>query len=130
MGHLPWREKGTRLGCWRGWLGILGLATFALAGYFAFYAWLRATDVIKLYTWDVKAWKLSDVIPEEGYGAKVRDNSTDIQTTINPETKWPRSWAMRAMWPAVRLEVALHRRGWLPWSGIPHHSVGVRWWGG
>ena len=48
MSRLRWREKGTRLGCRRGWLGILGLAAFAIVGYLALYAWLRATGGIVL----------------------------------------------------------------------------------
>jgi len=101
MGRLCWREKNTRLGCWRGWLGILGLAAFALAGYFTLYAWLRATNVVVLVRWTPSG---------SVFYAGRRDKHTDSQRT----DEWPRSWMMKAMWPAVKLEVVLHRRGWLP----------------
>jgi len=86
--------------------------TPALVAYFGLYAWLRATNVIELWS----PWK------EEGssYLAKVQDNP-EISAEylfIYPGGKWswPRSWTMKAMWPAANLEVALDVRGWLPWS--------------
>jgi len=52
--------------------------------------------------------------------AIVRDNSTipGEWVPIDPDGRWPRSWTMKAMWPTVKLEVALTKRRWLPWNGI------------
>ena len=109
MGRLPWRAKGTRLGCQRGWLGILGLAAFALAGYFVLYAWLRATDVIEIIRWDEgKRYRYSATL----WGNPQDKLNSMLTNRFYPGEYWSKSWWMRAMWPAVRLEIALDRRGW------------------
>ena len=61
MGHLPWRKKGTRLGCRRGWIGILGLAAFAIVGYFALYGWLRVTGQIDLAFYEGSSYEVAVV---------------------------------------------------------------------
>ena len=107
------------LGCRRGWWRVLGLAAFALAGYFALYGWLRATDVIELIHWSYPTNWIQ--MPEKRrYSAILRSNPavSPERLSINADEKWPQSWAMKAMWPAVKMEVELDRRGWMPWSGI------------
>ena len=133
MGSLHWRKRGTRLGCRRGWLRIAGLAAFALAGYFSLYAYFRATGVIDLYhfkeQWAGRYSGTRKLVPER-YIATMRDDPTISSEHLylyvqNEElAKWPRSWTMKTMWPAVRLEFALYRCGWLPWSGVRKGSIG------
>jgi len=103
-------------------LKLASLAAFTLVGYFALYAWLRATDVIVL----------GGVVYEGAtvrYRAILWDNSTTpIERLLNIDSggEWPRSWSMKAIWPAVKVEVVLDRRKWLPWGGI--RKVHMRRW--
>jgi len=101
------------MGCRRGWWRAAAFVVFvALAGYFGLYACLRVNRMIELIHWDYNVWGWwnSD---KNIYSAIVRDNPTDPEyLPIGPDKKWPRSRTMRAMWPVVKLEVALDRRGW------------------
>ena len=119
MGDLHWRKKGTRLGCRRGWVGILGLAAFVLVGYFALYGWCRAIKVIEI------SGIISRGSDETCYFAVSRFTQVikvgrDGSQTIRRKgflvgRDWPReSLPFTIMYPAVKLEVALCRRGWLP----------------
>ena len=121
MGDLYWRKRGGVLGCWRGWVRIAGLAAFALVGYFALYAWLRANDEIRLYAvyeWSRKAQHEDELL---GYAAWVRNNPTNLPggRFYYLHKKWPResmTMTMTTMWPAIKLEAALARREWLPYG--------------
>jgi len=110
MGCLHWRENSTRFGCQRGWLRLAGLAAFVLAGYFALYAWLRATDAIEILHWDYGPY-----IVIKWVGSATNDEALRIDS--DGGGKWPRS--MRTMRPAMKLEVALDRRGWRPGGSMP-----------
>jgi len=108
------------------------LAAFALIGYFALYAWLRATGEIEIYGRYLQDGTLRYAVatrfddPQERVRFTYRllrfnsggPNKYDPpMLPINRFGEWPK--AMRVMWPAVKLEVALDRRGWLPGNGIP-----------
>jgi len=123
MGRLWWRERWSVLGCRRGWLRLAGLAAFAIVGYFVLYAWLRATGEIRIQGWERRDGTFS-------YDIALRAESDALlffSGFVSPDDgpilpvyrlgEW--SWAMRMMWPAARLEVALDRRGWLPSDCIP-----------
>ena len=130
MGRLRWREKGSRLGCRRGWFGILGLVAFVLAGYFALYGWLRATGKIYLASFNLVNFDSPnetrfyqvDARFENGtipiYAIGISSNIVISSKAIFIGGPWngggPRSMTMKAMWPAVKLEIALDRRGWSP----------------
>ena len=122
MGRWSWRERGTRLGCRRGWIRLAGLAAFVLVGYFALYAWLRATGNIVLWC---AVWRV------EG-SAKTGSNYMIILPKLSPncigfiEDRRDEDWSyqpmwIRAMWPAIKLEIALDRYVWLP-QGIMGRS--------
>ena len=117
MGRLHWRERGTRLGCRRGWIRIAGLAAFALAGYLALYTWLRATGEIRVdctkYPDDLHHVVSMSIPAPASWGPyfgeiyMVSDGGMAIDS---------RRWAAAVWLPVVRLEVALDRRGWSPWG--------------
>ena len=115
MGDLPWRAKGGRLGCRRGWLRLAGLAAFVFVGYFALYGWLRVSGNIKIVKWTF----VSEKHPE-AYAAQLWDRpnqGTSVERFKNFRMA-KQSWKGMAMWPAMKLEAGLDRRGWLPWNGI------------
>jgi len=103
---------------------------FVLVGYFALYAWLRATEEIGIQGWELRDRTFSYTIVTRSDDQRERIlhyiNMIDVQHGKMPRKndrpvlpiyrigEWP--WVMRAMWPAVKLEVALDRRGWLPYS--------------
>jgi len=117
MGRLPWRERWSVLGCRRGWVRLVPFVAFVLVGYFALYAWLRVTNEIELGyrvygTGADNPWNYAD----HYYAIVWMDDPPDIDIDRG---EWPRLWMMRAMWAAVKLEVALDRCGWHPWGGLP-----------
>ena len=127
MGNLGWRAKGGVFGCRRGWLGIAGLAAFAFVGYFTLYGGLRATGKIRIdkveFTsgapsayvaalWDRDPlWRYRLNIPH-------REPSFTVHKSINTPEDGKRPWSTRVILLTVKLEVALDRRGWLPWNGV------------
>jgi len=126
MGRLYWRERWSVLGCRRGWWRLVPFVAFVLIGYSALYGWLRATSRIYVEWNNSGPNRLKTLygfdLDQEGYGALVWDNPATSQEplSVDPGGKWPRSWTMKAMWPAVKLEVALDKLGWRwwPWGGI------------
>jgi hypothetical protein len=97
-------------------VGVLGLVAFALTGYFALYTWLRANDeIIIMFAIGYPSHNCS-------YVASWRDARGPY---FDVDEDWPwesdtlprREWLPFAiLWPAVKVEVALDRRGWLPKS--------------
>ena len=96
---------------------------FVLVGYFALYGWLRASDNIKI------ARQMGICLKHPGdcevggkwvYFATVWDRPDGFVFLGNPFwiTRSTQSWMVVTMWPAMKLEVGLDRRGWLPWNGI------------
>ena len=118
MGRLPWREKWSVLGCRRGWVRLVPFVAFVLVGYFGLYARLRASKEIELVCWRI--CPTGEHTKGKRYYAVVQDDPASPfgRSMFYVPENWPRRWEMRAMWPAVRLEVAVDGLGWLPWSGI------------
>jgi len=117
MGRLPWRERWSVLGCRRGWWRLAAFLAFPLVAYFSLYAWLRATDEIRIKCWIVSGTRGSERITWHRYNVRTRGSPIFANGQLMDwEGQWPRSWAMRAMLPAVKLEIALDRREWLPWD--------------
>jgi len=117
---------------------LLGLAAFALVGYLALYAWLRASGEIEFFGlknpegaillhYARPRWVASPDLPPGilslRYSAIIRIHGRLYVRYVKPsdsydvvDGEWPRKpLMMAAMWPAVRLEAALARRGWLSW---------------
>ena len=117
MGRLWWRERWSALGCRRGWWRLAALVMIpVLAGYFGLYALLRASGDI----WH-EGHKLTDGTVNQIVGTRARWNF------LNPfpprhyymDDRWPReSTTLMLMWPAIKLEAALDRWGYLPWTNI------------
>ena len=113
-------RKRRWVGCWRGWIRIVGLAAFALAGYLALYTWLRATREIRVVSLQHEdcSCHIIAISPsaQAGRGPSFRDHVSIDRDHIIDEVVWPRAAAV--WWPAVRLEIVLDRRGWSPWRGF------------
>ena len=125
MGRLYWRERWSAPGCRRGWVRLLPFVAFVLIGYFGLYAWLRVSGEIAVEGLKAKDGKV--LIIRAGTVEQCLNlhslflvySSPDSPVSIVHDGKWPReSTIMMVMWPAVKLEAALDRRGWLPWTNI------------
>ena len=123
MGRLHWRERGGVIGCRRGWWRVVAFLLFVtLAGYFGLYAVLRVNDEIRVT--GHKEWEPDG--PAQIYAAAWGEWRGDLSrphmmrmTREVWDAKWPQwSKTLMVMWPAVKLEAALDRRGWLPWTNI------------
>jgi len=120
------------------------LAFVTLAGYFGLYAILRVNGEIELegfidpfnghlrqHFYVPFAW----MNPPNKLQIAVYDDSPRARPEARGIQEWPRWsdehlaeeppkwWLLRSMvptvmWPAVNLEAALDRRGWLPWTNI------------
>jgi len=113
---------------------LVGLAAFVLLGYFALYAWLRASGEFG----DFARYECANGSCSIVYSLSVSDSDWMVSSNsffVN-ETwpwrsrmhsvgkKWPRGWAMVwAMWPALKLEVALDRLGWKSLHCYPHVHI-------
>ena len=118
MGDLSWRAKGTRLGCRRGWVRVLGLAALVLVGYFAIYGWLRMSGEIKFAVqpatldWSDERVNLVCILGRP----RLAPNNIAIYYVEKEGFCDNIPMRVQAMWPAVEMEYALHRRGWLRWA--------------
>ena len=130
MGRLPWRGKWSVLGCRRGWARLAAFALFVtLAGYFGFYAILRVNDKIKLEVWTFFTRPgVSRPLPPPTYRVSTwnRPNGMEPVERFEDFRLQKQPWALMAMWPAMRLEIELHQRGWLPWNGIRESRIRLR----
>ena len=130
MGRLHWRERWSALGCRRGWWRLAAFVLFVtLTGYFGFYAVLRVTGEIQFSGFNFRnmdgplsqfVWAWNDMrMGSSSAYAVYRDDPRIWETARKIE--WPRNpkaLILTVMWPAVMLEAALDRRGWLPWTNI------------
>jgi len=128
---LYWRERWSALGCRRGWWRLAGLAAFVLAGYFALYAWLRATGEIEFRDHRGTRSEYSYLLIGGGISYSAAGPSGSI--TKRPayyiidkdgcHVMQQPEWWMRVMWPAIALEIFLFQRELLPWT-IPRVVAG------
>ena len=123
MGDLHWRAKGGRLGCRRGWVRILGLAAFVLVGYFALYGWLRASGELRIVRWE----RMNDGDinhTAEMWDRVIASHNERRGFSLHTHDK-PTRWLV-VMWTMglpMKLEVALDRCGWLPWTEVKKFQV-------
>ena len=123
MGRLHWREKWSVFGCRRGWIRLTPFVAFVLVGYFGFYALLRASGEIVLQVY-IRTNEPTGQLQISGRFKPMAGPPGYMQREIygrvigNGRTGVPNNrpiW-VKVMWPAVEMEIALYRRGWLPWT--------------
>ena len=113
MGRLWWRERWSVLGCRRGWIRLLPFVAFVLVGYFSLYAWLRATNEIEFAI----SYPSGLVIcgPARSFVSAPGEFQIyyieEDRRYLGGQPMW-----LKAMRPAMEMELVLHRRGWMQWA--------------
>jgi len=98
-------------------LRLAGLAAFALVGYFALYGWLRASGEIRIVRWErMNDGDINHTVEMQDRVIMSHDRNG---LSFHVRDKSPR-WLV-TMWTlgtVVKMEIALDRCGWAPWTEV------------
>ena len=118
MGRLYWRERFSALGCRRGWWRAAALVGIpVLVGYLGLYGYLRANRMITMGEMCLYGMHDYSVETREPNGRLLDMRTIDDRFGENNDWRYTSPFLMM-IWPAARLEIALGRRGWLPYNGM------------